>query len=65
LNEAIGSYGSRMLMDIMNHDHGLNGEDTVLCSHLFEENLRKLLCSSAAENIIEKIKAELMKDIAF
>jgi hypothetical protein len=65
LNEAFGSHGSRLLMDILNHDRGLNGEDTVLCSNLFEENLRKVLCSSAAENVIEKIKAELMKDIAF
>ena len=65
MNEAFGSHCSGMLIDMLNHDRGLNGENTVLCSHLFEENLRKVLCSSAAENIIEKIKAELMKDIAF
>jgi hypothetical protein len=65
LNEAFGSHGSRLLMDILNHDCGLNGADTVLCPYRFEENLRKVLCSSTAGNILEKIKAELMKDVAF
>jgi hypothetical protein len=71
LNEALGNYGSAVLLNILSHGHdhdcGLNGEDTVLLlsPSQFEENLKKVLCSSAAENIIEKIKAEFMKDIVF
>jgi len=65
LNEALGSHGSRLLLNILSHDCGLNGEDAILCASRFEENLRKVLCSSEAGNIIEKVKAEFMKDVVF
>ena len=65
LNEALGSHGSRLLLNILSHDCGLNGEDAILCASRFEENLRKVLCSSEAGNIIEIVKAEFMKDVVF
>jgi hypothetical protein len=65
LNEALGSHRSGLLLNILSRDCGLNGEDAVLSHSRFEENLKKVLCSSAAENIIEKVKAKFMKDIVF
>jgi hypothetical protein len=64
LNEALGIHGSGSLLNILSHECGLR-EDAVLCPSRFEENLRNVLCSSGAANIIEKVKAEFMKDIVF
>ena len=66
LSEALGSHASKLLLSILSNHYGLNGEDAILCPDRFEENLRKvLLCSGAAEIILEKVKAEFIKEFVF
>jgi DcmR-like sensory protein len=66
LNESLGSHGSGLLLTMLGHNSGLNGEDAGLSpTSQLEDNLRKALCSTTAGIILEKIKAEFMKDIVF
>jgi hypothetical protein len=65
LNEALGSHASKLLLSILSHNYGLNREDAISCPDRLEENLRKVLCSSAAEIILERVKAEFMKEFVF
>jgi MEDS: MEthanogen/methylotroph, DcmR Sensory domain len=65
LNEALGSHASSLLLSILSHHYALNEEDPVSCPDRFEDNLRKVLCSGVAEMILEKVKAEFMKEFVF
>lgn len=65
LNDSLGSHGSELLLTLLNHMSGLNEENAALCPSQLEDNLRKALCSSTVEIILEKLKDEFMKDIVF
>ena len=65
LNEALGRGMYELVFAMLIRDFGMNAEAIIMHPHQFENKLRILFGTSAAEIVLGKIKAEFKKDILF
>lgn len=65
LNEALGVGMSELVFGMLIRDFGMNAEAMIMYPDEFENKLRILLGTSAADIVLDKIKAEFKKEIMF